>query len=94
MAAEECGAALEPWPSPRSRYPEIPGFPQNGRLNLEPYVGATFQFSWTAAEPITAAGGETLLPETALDGVVLGEGVLSTSGFNFDSPANEACAHV
>ena len=55
MVADECGAAVEPWPSPRSRYPEIPGFPEGGRLPLQSYVGETFQFSFSN-ELITAAG--------------------------------------
>ena len=59
MVADECGAPVEPWPSPRSRYPEIPGFPDGGRLPLQAYVGDTFQFSFSA-ELITAAGRASL----------------------------------
>ena len=57
MVADECGAEVEPWPSPRSRYPEIPGFPHGGRLPLQSYVGDAFQFSFST-ELITAAGSE------------------------------------
>lgn len=56
MVADECGAPLEAWPFPRSRYPEIPGFPDGGKLQLQSYVGETFQFLWSSIEPITAAG--------------------------------------
>lgn len=56
MAADECGAPVEAWPSPRSRYPEIPGFPDGGKVPLQSYVGETFQFAWGSIEPITAAG--------------------------------------
>ncbi len=57
MAADECGVPEETWPFPRSRYPEIPGFPASGKAQLQNYVGETFQFSWGSLEPITAAGG-------------------------------------
>ena len=56
MAADECGAVVEAWPFPRSRYPEIPGFPNGGKVALQNYVGDTFQFLWGSLEPITAAG--------------------------------------